>query len=358
MLRNWINRIGRARLVALATFGIMTGGVLVEVAEARVGRSRGGSYRSFGNRGTRTFDQGGPGSRMQPMQNNRQTQAGRANAQNRGSWMQRNPLMAGLMGALAGTVLGAMLMNMLGGMGPMGGMLMMLLMGVLLFMAIAALIRLFKGRQQPSLAGNMRNNNFGGGNLGGGNLGGGNLGGGNFGGGGLGGDPGNNGSYGRFDNAGPGGAPMNTQSREQGLAAITLEDATMTNERLQDALTNQFFQIQEAWSTGDRATLHMAATREMYEELVGDLEDMERRGERNVIKNIVMRSFDITEAWQEGEIEYVTASINARLLDYTERNGQVIDGDATTPTQFSEYWTFTRDRGRGDWKLSAINQEA
>jgi predicted lipid-binding transport protein (Tim44 family) len=344
--------MGRARLVALATVGIMTGGVLIEAADARVGRSRGG-YRSFGNRGTRTFDQGGPGSRMQPMQNNRQTQAGRANAQNnRGSWLQRNPLMAGLMGALAGTVLGAMLMNMLGGMGPIGGMLMMLLMAVLLFMAIAALIRLFKGRQQPSLAGNMRNNNFGG-NLGGGNLGGGNLGGGN-----LGGGFGNNSSYGGFDNAGPGGAPMNTQSREQGLAAIALEDASMTSERLQDALTNQFFQIQEAWSTGDRATLHMAATREMYEELVGDLEEMERRGERNVIKNIVMRSFDVTEAWQEGEIEYVTAHINARLLDYTESNGQIIDGDATTPTQFSEYWTFTRDRGRGDWKLSAINQEA
>jgi predicted lipid-binding transport protein (Tim44 family) len=342
-----MNRIGRARLVALATIGVMTGGVLVEMAEARVGRSRGGMSRSFGNRGSRTSDQGGPGSRMQPIQNNGRTQAGRPNAQNnRGSWLQRNPLMAGLMGALAGTVLGAMLMNMLGGMGPVGGMLMMLLMAVLLFMAIAALIRMFKGRQQPSMAGNMRNQNFGGGNLGGGNLGG------------FGNNSGNNSSYGGFDNASPGGTAINTQTREQGLAAIALEDSSMTNERLQDSLTNQFFQIQEAWSVGDRATLNMAATREMYEELVSDLEDMERRGERNVIKNIVMRSFDISEAWQEGEIEYVTAHINARLLDYTERNGQIIDGDATTPTQFSEYWTFTRDRGRGDWKLSAINQEA
>jgi predicted lipid-binding transport protein (Tim44 family) len=160
------------------------------------------------------------------------------------------------------------------------------------------------------------------------------------------------------DDSGDAATAVNSQSREQGLAAIKLEDSNMTNERLQDTLTNRFFQIQEAWSEGDRIKLNLALAQGMYDEFIGDLDDMERRGERNVIKNIVMRSFDITEAWQEGELEYVTAYISARLVDYTERNGQVIEGDANNPVQFSEFWTFVRSRGRGDWKLTAINQEA
>ena len=260
MLRSWINGMGRLRLVALATIAVMTGGVLIEAAEARVGRSRGGSYRSFGNRGTRTFDRGGPGSQMQPIQGSPQSRANRAtNPQaNRGSWLQRNPLMAGIMGALAGTVLGAMLMNMFGGMGGFGSILMMLLFGLVLMMVVGAAMRMFKGRQQPATVGNARNDNFGGGNFGGGNLGGLN-------------GPSNNGSYGGLGNGGYNDAPMNTQSREQGLAAIALEDSTMTQEKLQDTLSNRFFQIQEAWSAGDRASLNVASTPEMYGELVSDL---------------------------------------------------------------------------------------
>ncbi len=344
MLSNWIKRMGTARLVALTAIGVFTGGVLIETAEARVGRSRGGSYRSFGNRGSRTQDSGGPGNQMAPINGARQPggAASGVNGQNnRGSWLQRNPLLGGLMGAVAGTVIGSMLMNAFGGMGGggMGGILMLLLGGLALF----ALFRMMKSKQQPNMVGNVKTDNFRNPGFGGNQGGFGNA----------------NSPYSDFrDTEGPAmNNQMNNQSRDQGLAAIALEDSSMTNLKLQDTLTNHFFQIQEAWSAGDRATLNSSATPEMQAELIGDLQAMEQRGERNIIKNIVMRSFDITEAWQEGEVEYATASINARLIDYTERNGQVIEGDASTPVQFSEYWTFTRQRGRGEWKLSAINQE-
>lgn len=345
MVTSWIRRMGQARLVALATIGIMTGGVLIEAAEARVGRARGGISRSFGSRGSRTPDSGQQGNRMQPMNGAQQprNQANSNNLQNnRGSWLQRNPLLGGLLGGIAGTVIGSMIMNAFGGMNGGGGIVMLLLMAGMALMLGMAAMRFFKGRNSPALAGN---SNFGGNGFGanGANN--------TFGGNGLG------NSYGNPFDQNNAGSGVNTQTREQGLAAISLEDPAMSNEKLQDTLSSLFFQIQEAYSAGDRSTLMTAATPEMYNEMVSDLMDMESRQERNIIKNIVMRSFDISEAWQEGNVEYATAHINARLLDYTERNGQVIDGDPNNPTQFSEYWTFVRPRGRGDWQLSAINQE-
>lgn len=359
MFTSWIKRIGYARLVALATMGIMTGGVLLEAAEARVGRSRGGFSRSFGSRGSRTFDNGAPGNRMQPMDSTRTPRNQMNNPNNslnnnRGSWLQRNPLLGGLLGGIAGTVIGSMIMNAFGGMNGGGGIVMLLLLAGIAFMLVMAAMKLFKGRSGPALAGN---NSFGGNNFGGSGFGSNGFGNNGLNNSGFGGN-GNGNSYGDSYGQNNPGAGVNTQTREQGLAAIALEDPTMSNEKLQDTLSSLFFQIQEAYSAGDRSTLMNAATPEMYNEMVNDLMDMERRQERNVIKNIVMRSFDISEAWQEGNVEYATANINARLIDYTERNGQVIEGDPSNPTQFSEYWTFVRPRGRGDWQLSAINQPA
>lgn len=352
MIGNWIKRIGQLRLVALATMAVFTGGILLEAAEARVGRGRSGFSRSFGSRGSRSFDNGQQGNRMQPLQNPRTPQAGINSplnnrlGNNRGSWLQRNPLLGGLLGAVAGTMIGAAIMNAFGGMNGMGGIVMLLLLGGLALMMVMGVMRLLKGNRQPNFAGN---SNFGG-NAGGpfGGNSGGPFGGQNYG----------NTNYGGFGNNQVDAPPANTQTREQGLAAIALEDPVMSNEKLQDTLTTRFFQIQEAYSVGDRMALQMAATPEMYGEMSRDLDELQQHNERNIIKNIVMRSFNITEAWQEGDVEFVTAHINARLLDYVERNGLVVSGDPNTPTQFSEYWTFVRTRGRGDWQLSAINQEA
>jgi predicted lipid-binding transport protein (Tim44 family) len=279
----------------------------------------------------------GQSRQMQPVQRNRQNQDQVAGANtrtnnNRGSWLQRNPLLGGLMGAIAGTVLGAMLINAFGGMGGFGGVLMLLLLGLM----IMAVFRMFRNRQPQAVAGGFGQNppsgrrdysapstpvdvptrreySSGGSHWGS-----------------------------NDDDAGGTATAVNSQSREQGLAAISLEDPKMSSERLQDTLSNRFFHIQEAWSEGDRVKLNLAVTPEMYDEFIGDLDAMEQRKERNILKNIVMRSFEITEAWQEGDVEYATAYINARLIDYTERNGQVIEGDADNPVQFSEFWTFVR----------------
>jgi predicted lipid-binding transport protein (Tim44 family) len=344
MLNTWLRKLGTARLVALTVLGLLVGSALLAPpAEARFGRSRGGGFSSFGSRGSRSGGTGG--GLFQPSRPSNgggffggtRTNTGVSN--NRGSWLQRNPLLGGLLGGIAGTVIGGMLLNAFGAGGGMGGLLMLLVVGGVIFMIMSAL----RNRRQPVPVGY------------GGNA------------------PPAYGSQTAFGNdpyssprsAGwdvrtddENGSFVNTQTREQGMAAMSIEDPSMTQERLQDLLSARFFEIQEAWTNADRATLRNASTAETYEEFISDLDAMERRGERNVLKNIVIRSFDVTEVWQEGDVEYATAHIQARLLDYVERNGQIISGDKVNPINFGEYWTFVRTRGRGEWKLTAVNQEA
>ncbi len=289
----------------------------------------------MGDRGVRTFDQGQQ-KNMQGITQSRQTTAKPANpaaaaaAGQKQSWFQRNPLMAGLVGALAGTAIGAMLMNMfgMGGLGNIAGILGLLLLIGLAFMAF----RIFRAsRQQPAAQ---------------------------FSGAGMNGNiapfpkPENPMAY----NA-TAAAPMATmQTKEQGMAAIALSNPGFRTEQAVDELTTIFFRVQEAWSANDKAGIQAVATDEIAEYLGQDLDVMAMKGERNVIKNIVIRQFEITEAWQEEATEYLTAQIQARLVDYVERDGQVVEGDAHQPTDFAEFWTFKRPRGGSEWKLSAINQ--
>ncbi len=330
------------KLVAIATLSLMMGGVagalMAESADARAGR-RGGSFggsssfKSMGDRGNRTMDQGQQKS-MQGITQTRQnaTNPAAAGAAGKQNFFQRNPMMAGILGAVAATAVGAMLFNMLGGMGGMGGM--MGILGILLLAGLAFMaFRMFRASRQPQ----PQYSGMG---------------------------PGNVTPFQRdakpmaytATESASGSSQTYTQTKEQGLAAIALANPSFRTDKAIDELTGIFFKVQEAWSANDKAGIQAVTTDEMADYFTKDLDLMVMKGERNVIKNIVIRQFEITEAWQEEASEYITAKIQARLVDYVERNGQVVEGDADAPTDFAEFWTFRRPRGGQDWLLSAVNQ--
>jgi predicted lipid-binding transport protein (Tim44 family) len=86
------------------------------------------------------------------------------------------------------------------------------------------------------------------------------------------------------------------------------------------------------------------------------------RGVQNVVSNVNLLKGDVTEAWEEGDLEYATALMRWSGLDYdiriggspAERNA-VVSGNPTAPSEAEEMWTFVRRRG-GQWLLSAIQQ--
>jgi predicted lipid-binding transport protein (Tim44 family) len=103
-------------------------------------------------------------------------------------------------------------------------------------------------------------------------------------------------------------------------------------------------------------------TPEMLSYFSEELTRSASQGVRNIVSDVRLLKGDISEAWEEGDLQYATAFLRWSANDYVVRldrtPGQpdyLVSGDPKTPTEAEEVWTFVRRRG-ADWLLSAIQQ--
>jgi predicted lipid-binding transport protein (Tim44 family) len=234
---------------------------------------------------------------------------------------------SGLMGGIAGGLLGAGLFGLLSGNGFMGGL--GSLMGLLGFIAQIAIlffivrfaISFFRRKQaQPAMAG---------------------------------GAAGGPEAYARSAMQ-PEWQPSQASAQPAAVPSepLTLAEADFQNfERL-------LGEIQLAYGAGDRITLSQRATPGMANDFNAELAELARAGLTNRISDVKLLQGDLSEAWREPGAEYATVTMRYSLIDATiERaSGKVVEGDANTPQEAIEYWTFVRAPGEtpADWKLSAI----
>jgi predicted lipid-binding transport protein (Tim44 family) len=108
----------------------------------------------------------------------------------------------------------------------------------------------------------------------------------------------------------------------------------------------------------DLERLRPHLTEEMQEVFRRQIDDLRARRQINRLENIAVRSIELTEAWQERGLDYVTVRYLANLLDYTvdEASGKIVGGSDNEPVKFEEFWTWVRPAGPNPWRLSAINQ--
>jgi predicted lipid-binding transport protein (Tim44 family) len=283
------------------------------LAEARAGSSYSGGASSFsgmGSRGSRTFENNNaaPVTRSMTPANPSATSplGGAAPAfAGGGSFFSRHPFLTGL----AGGFLGSMLFSGLGGFGHgLGFMLEILVIGFVIFF----LVRLLFGR--------------------------------------------------RFAPAG-GGAMPRSLGAAAAPAAVSFRGRDTT---VGDADLNAFQQIhagvQEAWSRGDLGQMRRLMTPEMLSYFSEELTRNTSQGVQNIVSDVRLLKGDVSEAWDEGDLEYATAFMQWSAIDYIVRldrsPGQpdyIASGNPQVPTEAEEVWTFVRRRD-GDWLLSAIQQ--
>src|SRR5260370_25918708 len=82
------------------------------------------------------------------------------------------------------------------------------------------------------------------------------------------------------------------------------------------------------------------------------------QGVQNIVSDVRLLKGEITESWEEGDLQYATAFMRWSAIDQVVRLGQpeqVVSGDPRTPSEQEEMWTFVRRRG-GNWLLSAVQQ--
>jgi predicted lipid-binding transport protein (Tim44 family) len=115
--------------------------------------------------------------------------------------------------------------------------------------------------------------------------------------------------------------------------------------------------VQDAFGREDYGRLRELTTPEVMSYLAEELSDNATHGRRNEITGTHLLKADVGEAWREADTDYATAAMRYESIDIMRdrTSGAVLSGDASTPTQTTELWTFARRAG-GPWKLSAIQE--
>ena len=283
--------------------------------------ARAGGGRSGGFRGSRSYQAPSRPVQPAPSQQRRETQA--PPQQPAPFSPQPGGFMRGLAGGIMGGVLGSLLFSGLaqagwGGLGGSGVGLfeILLIAGVGYF-----LIRKFRRPAVPTNYGSMQ--------------------------------------YQRMTDGGAQPAdPPEPPRTEIDYRSMQMMDGTFNPERFLTTAQDIFFKVQGAWNREDTATLRSLCGPELMQTWEGELANLRARGHKNRMDNIALRESDITEAWTESGVDYLTTRFRANLLDFTvdEKSGAVVDGSNTAPVEFEEFWTFSRPVGPNTWKLSAVQQ--
>lgn len=119
-------------------------------------------------------------------------------------------------------------------------------------------------------------------------------------------------------------------------------------------------EIQIAFGKEDRISLSQRATPEMANIFNEELNDLARKGFASRVSDVKLLQGDLSEAWREPNAEYATVAMRYAISDVkVERaSGRVIEGDPKHPQEVVEVWTFVRAPGgtERDWVLSAIQE--
>jgi predicted lipid-binding transport protein (Tim44 family) len=144
----------------------------------------------------------------------------------------------------------------------------------------------------------------------------------------------------------------------RGLSHVRQMDPSFDPARFTEPASDIFFRVQAAWMARDMGGVRPVLTEEMWASMQAQVDHLRAQRRVNRLENIAVRGVDVTEAWQEGGQDFVTVRYLASLLDFTtdESGAQVVEGSRMEPVKFEEYWTFTRPVGPGAWRLSAIQQ--
>jgi predicted lipid-binding transport protein (Tim44 family) len=280
------------------------------LAEARAGRSYsfGGhsSFSGMGSRGLRTFENNGAAPIARSLtQTPRAASPAYGMPAYGGSFFHRHPFLTGLFGGF----LGSMLFHGMGGFGHVfGGLLQLLLIGGLIWFVF----RLISGRG--------------------------------------------------FSFASMGaGMPRSVGAAAAPTALYRGQDATVSDADL-NAFQSIHAAVQEGWSRGDLGRLRPLMTPEMLSYFSEELTGNASQGVQNIISDVRLLKGEVSESWEEGDLQYATAYMRWSALDYVVplagspgKPGLPVAGDARMPTEAEEVWTFVRSRG-GNWLLSAIQQ--
>lgn len=153
-------------------------------------------------------------------------------------------------------------------------------------------------------------------------------------------------------------SPVRLTDLERGVEDVRRTDHGFDAARFAGYAGMTFRDVQHAQMARDAGGLRDRLTPAMYVELQARCDRL-RTGGRSVRFAAVDVSSEVTEAWQDGTRDYVTAYVAGSMLSHTvdDATGKAVDGSPATPTPVEAFLTFTRPAGLNFWMLSVIQGE-
>ncbi len=142
----------------------------------------------------------------------------------------------------------------------------------------------------------------------------------------------------------------------QGLVAIANADQSFDAEHFLAGAKAAYEMIVTAFAQGDQTTLKNLLASDVYDGFVAAITEREKRGQKAELTFVGIDEVKIANAELDGRQARISLRFTAELISCTrDKDGQVVEGDATEVQTIRDAWTFARDIGTHDpnWKLVA-----
>lgn len=154
-----------------------------------------------------------------------------------------------------------------------------------------------------------------------------------------------------IDKVAPAGSALNAA-----LRTIVSADRSFDAEQFLRGAKDAYEMIVSAFAQGDRETLKMLLSPEVFEGFAAAITERERRGETVETTFVGIDKAEIVEALLKSGVAQITVRFVSQLITATrDKAGAVVDGDPARVTEVTDVWTFAREVKSRDpnWKLIA-----
>ena len=139
-------------------------------------------------------------------------------------------------------------------------------------------------------------------------------------------------------------ASSGSNSLSRALLDIKLYDRAFDTEHFLSGARAAYEMIVTAFARGERDVLRPLLSTEVYETFDQAIKGREAKKERVEFTFLSLKSARITAAELKGSVAEITVAFNSQvMLAGYDPSGALIEGDAKTPHDIVELWTFARD---------------
>jgi predicted lipid-binding transport protein (Tim44 family) len=146
----------------------------------------------------------------------------------------------------------------------------------------------------------------------------------------------------------------NSAGLSRALLDVKLYDRNFDPDHFVSGARAAYEMIVTAFARGERDVLRPLLSAEVFETFERAIKEREAKKERVEFTFLSLKSARITAAEMKAQTAEITVAFNSQvMLAGYDPNGALIEGDAKTPNDIVELWTFARDTrsGNPNWTL-------